>query len=87
MTLRFRLHRFDSHLRQHTIQVQKTLVALKEEKSEAHRLLGLIYAALAELEGELVGAGDLGDADQSELAKTIENRADEIVKILAGQQS
>jgi hypothetical protein len=86
MTLRFRLHRFDSHLRQHTIQVQKTLAALKEEKSEAHRLLGLIYAALAELEGNLIGAGDLGDAEQSELAKTIEKRADEIVDILAGQK-
>jgi uncharacterized damage-inducible protein DinB len=86
MTLRFRLHRFDSHLRQHTIQVQKTLVALESEKTEAHRLLGLIYAALAELEGELIGAGNLGAADVAGLAKVIEQRADEIVDILAGQK-
>jgi hypothetical protein len=86
MSLRFRLHRFDSHLRQHTIQVQKTLVALKNEKTEVHRLLGLIYSALAELQGELIGAGELGAADLAELAKTIEQRADEIVNILAGQK-
>jgi hypothetical protein len=86
MPLRFRLHRFDSHLRQHTIQVQKTLVALQAEKSEVHRLLGLVYAALAELQGNLIGAGDLGAAGQNELAKSIEKRADEIVKILAGQK-
>jgi DinB superfamily len=87
MPLRFRLHRFDSHLRQHTIQVQKTLVALQSEKTEVHRLLGLIYAALAELEGSLIGAGDLGAEDLAELAKTIEGRADEIVNILSGQKN
>jgi hypothetical protein len=87
MSLRFRLHRFDSHLRQHTIQVQKTLVALNSEKTEAHCLLGLIYAALAELKGNLIGAGDLGAADLARLAKTIEQRADEIVNTLAGQKN
>ncbi len=86
MSLRFRLHRFDSHLRQHTIQVQKTLVALQSEKTEVHRLLGLMYAALAELQGNLIGAGDLGAADLAELAQDIEQRADEIVNILAGQK-
>jgi hypothetical protein len=86
MPLRFRLHRFDSHLRQHTIQVQKTLVSLRSEKTEVHRLLGVIYAALAELEGNLIGAGNLGAASLASLAKTIEQRADEIVNILAGQK-
>lgn len=86
MSLRFRLHRFDSHLRQHTIQVQKTLVALDSEKTEAHRLLSLIYAALAELEGNLIGAGNLGTADLADLANAIEQRADEIVNTLAGQK-
>jgi hypothetical protein len=87
MSLRFRLHRFDSHLRQHTIQVQKILVALQNEKTEVHRLLGLIYSALAELQGNLIGAGDFGASDLAELAKTIEQRADEIVNILAGQKN
>jgi hypothetical protein len=85
MSLRFRLHRFDSHLRQHTIQVQKTLISLRSEKTEAHRLLGLIYAALAELEGTLIGAADLGTAELAGLATAIKQRADEIVNILAGQ--
>jgi uncharacterized damage-inducible protein DinB len=86
MPLRFRLHRFDSHLRQHTIQVQKTLVSLHSEKTEVHRLLGLIYAAIAQLEGELIGAGNFGAAELAGLAKIIEQRADEIVNILAGQK-
>jgi hypothetical protein len=53
--LRFRLHRFDSHLRQHTIQIDKTLAALGLAPNETRRLLRLIYAALAEVEGLLIG--------------------------------
>jgi hypothetical protein len=45
--VRFRLHRFDAHLRQHTIQIEKTLAALGRPPSEALRLLRLAYAALA----------------------------------------
>ncbi len=54
-SLRFRLHRFDSHMRQHTIQIDKTLAALGLLPTETRRLLRLIYAALAEVEGTLIG--------------------------------
>src|SRR3712207_6856353 len=43
LPLRFRLHRFDSHLRQHTIQAGKTLEGIGRAPSEAKRLLQLIY--------------------------------------------
>lgn len=53
--LRFRLHRFDSHMRQHTTQIDKTRAALGLLPNETARLLRMIYAALAEVEALLIG--------------------------------
>ncbi len=50
-TLRFRLHRYESHMRQHTVQIEKTLSLLGQDASEAQRLLRLVFAALAEAGG------------------------------------
>ena len=83
MSLRFRLHRFDSHMRQHTIQVDKTLEGIGRAPNEAKRLLRLIYAALAEAEGATIGAWELGDELRRERAEAIAARTDEIVGILA----
>ena len=83
MPLRFRLHRFDAHLRQHTIQVDKTLLALGHELTEARRLLRLIYAALAEVEGALIGAPDPVALDlRRQTAAAIADRTHEIAAIL-----
>lgn len=60
LSVRFRLHRFESHMRQHTVQIDKTLVALGHGPSEARRLLRMIYGALAGAEGALIGAQDAG---------------------------
>lgn len=60
LSVRFRLHRFESHMRQHTVQIDKTLAALGHGPSEAHRLLRMIYGALAGAEGALIGAEDAG---------------------------
>jgi hypothetical protein len=79
MSIRFRLHRFDSHLRQHTIQIDKTRVALGQFPNEAQRLLRLIYAALADANGAIIGAWEIGESSRLELAKTITARAEEIV--------
>jgi hypothetical protein len=54
--IRFRLHRFESHMRQHTIQIDKTLVALNMPLSEVKRLLRLTYAAWADANSALIGA-------------------------------
>jgi hypothetical protein len=83
MSLRFRLHRFDSHLRQHTVQVDKTLEAVGGPPSEAKRLLRLIYGALAEAESATLGAWEVGRELRREVAETISARADEIAGILA----
>ena len=82
LPLRFRLHRFDAHLRQHTIQVDKTLAALGHAPTEARRLLRLIYAALAEVEGALIGAAGVGDELLRHAAASIAARSEEISVIL-----
>lgn len=47
---RFRMHRFEEHVRQHTIQVDKTLVAIGHPPTEAERLVRIVYTALAGVE-------------------------------------
>lgn len=82
MSLRFRLHRFDSHLRQHTIQIEKALEQVGPPLNEARRLLRLIFAALAEAEGATIGAWDWGTERRRDTARRIAARANEIADIL-----
>lgn len=82
MSLRFRLHRFDSHLRQHTVQADKTLAGIGRRPNEAKRLLRLIYAALAQFEGAAVGAWEVGATLRRDVADAITARAEEIAGIL-----
>jgi len=84
LPVRYRLHRFDAHLRQHTIQVEKTLEALGNSPNEAVRLLRLVYNALAEVEGTVIGAWDFGYALQEELAVQIAGRSEEVSSTGAG---
>ncbi len=80
-TVEFRLHRLDAHLRQHTVQIEKTLDALGQTPSEAQRLLRLIYAALADVDSIIIGDWSVGKAQRRELAGKISVRADEITAI------
>jgi len=82
-TLQHRLHRFDAHLRQHTIQAEKTLAQLGQPASEAKMLLRLVYQAWAEVEAATIGAPDLGLAEQQALAQTIQARAAEVAQVVA----
>ena len=58
MPIRFRMHRFEEHLRQHTIQLDKTLAVIRPP-TEAHRLVRNIYNALADVETATDPAEDL----------------------------
>lgn len=78
LPVRYRLHRFDAHLRQHTVQAEKTLTAIGHEPNESKRLLRLVYNALAEAEGMVIGDWEYGADRQSELAELIAARAEEI---------
>jgi uncharacterized damage-inducible protein DinB len=68
--IRFRMHRFEEHLRQHTIQLDKTLAVIRPP-TEAHRLVRNIYNALADVESADEPAEDLRAA----VANVISERA------------
>jgi hypothetical protein len=84
MALEFRLHRFDAHLRQHTIQVEKTLDMLDLRLGEVKRLLRYIHAALAEVEGIKIGFEELCADEQLCVANKIASYADEVVRVISG---
>ncbi len=77
--IRFRMHRFEEHLRQHTIQVDKTLVALGHPPTEAERLVRNLYTALAGLES--VSDAGVGTALLEGCAKAIDAIAAEVERI------
>lgn len=80
--IRHRLHRYEAHFAQHTIQIDKTLVAIGQAPSESKCLLRKIFAALAEAEGLLIGAENMDDTVILETASSISERTAEIAKIL-----
>lgn len=51
----FRLGRYGSHIREHTIQVDKTLAMLRLEQTEAERLVRLVLATYGRLEALVIG--------------------------------
>ena len=77
-----RLHRFEAHFAQHTIQIDKTLVSLGLAASESKLLLRKIFAALAEVEGLLIGANKIDDAALVATASSISARVEEIRNLL-----
>lgn len=76
-TLEYRLHRMDAHLRQHTIQIEKTLDQLGRSPSEARRLIRMVFGALAEVEGVLIGASSVGQNRRESTAASIRSAADD----------
>jgi hypothetical protein len=82
--MRFRLHRFDSHMRQHTIHAEKTLTALLGPPPETQRLLRLIYQAWAEVEGVLIGSPDTGIELRAATTEKIAGYLDEVKEVVEG---
>jgi len=54
--IRFRLIRVELHLRQHTVQADKTMAAIGHTPTEAERLCRLVYLGLGDVEAALLGA-------------------------------
>lgn len=81
--LHHRLHRYEAHFTQHTIQIDKTLVAIGQPPSESKRLLRKIYAALAEAESQMIGVEKMDDAAILSTASSIQERTKEIEVILS----
>lgn len=85
MTVEFRLHRFDSHLRQHTIQAEKALASLQGHPGEIKRLLRLVYSALAEAEAAAIGAWEIGIGMRKATAGQIAGWAGEVMAALMAE--
>jgi hypothetical protein len=58
----FRLGRWSSHIREHTVQVEKTLVMLDRRPSEVDRLVRLVLAGWGRAEAVVYGSSDAGPA-------------------------
>ncbi|HNB53941.1 MAG TPA: DinB family protein, partial [Anaerolineales bacterium] len=86
MPIRFRLGRFTSHMRQHTVQIEKILAAIAPPPNEARRLIRLLYAALAQVDVPLIGVNPDHPACAA-LAKTLTHRTAEIAEALISQTS
>jgi len=86
-TLEYRLHRFEAHLRQHTVQAERTLDQLGRPANEARRLIRLLFAALAEAEASVIGAPEIGVAARAETAAMLRRRAAELTAAVAQAQT
>lgn len=80
--IRHRLHRYEAHFAQHTVQIDKTLVAIGHPPTESKRLLRKIYAALAEAEGLMIGAQKMDDTAILAAASSISERTSELGALL-----
>jgi len=74
--IRFRMHRFEAHMIQHTVQVDKTLEWLDLGPTEARRLARVLYRDLAAV--EMLSANSFGQNERDEVAKTISDYASDI---------
>ncbi len=76
--IRHRLHRFEAHIAQHTVQIDKTLASIGCEPSETKRLSRKIYAALADAESAMIGVDDEVLPASDALSMVIADRTAEI---------
>lgn len=81
-SLQYRLHRFVAHMRQHHIQIEKTMRLLSLPESEAHRFLRLVYRALASVENCSIGAPTVAHEQIQTLSAMILERAEAIQKVV-----
>jgi hypothetical protein len=74
----FRLYRFDWHIRDHTVQIEKILEAIGHQRTETQLRARALYGALGEVEASLIGANRILIGRQRALAEAIIQRAEEI---------
>ena len=80
--IRHRLHRYEAHFVQHTVQIDKILVAIGQGPSESKRLLRKMYVALAEAEGWMIGVEKTDETAIVAAASSIAERVTQIKSLL-----
>lgn len=78
----FRIGRFTAHVREHSVQIEKTLLALGHVPGEAALHIRTLYRTLARVEGALMGAAAL-EKECALTARTIDKRCAEVVEAVA----
>jgi hypothetical protein len=81
-SIRHRLHRYEAHFAQHTVQIDKTLAVIGLAPTESKRLLRKLYAALAEVDAQTIGAEKMDDTAILATTRSISERIEEIRKLL-----
>jgi len=76
--LRFRLQRFDAHLREHTIQIDKTILGISHTVTEGERLALLLHGALGECEAAALGAPNAASDRQQDVIRRLNAWADRL---------
>lgn len=79
--IRHRLHRYEAHIIQHTVQIDKTLSAIGLPPAEPQRLIRYLYAALADAENQMIGQAK-PDPIIEAVANSILERTIEISRLL-----
>lgn len=67
VNIAFRLGRWSSHIREHTVQIEKTLVTLDHQPTEVDRLVRLVLASWGQAEAVVFGAA-MADGASGSLA-------------------
>ena len=80
--IQHRLHRYEAHYAQHTIQIDKALAAIGKAPTESMRLIRKLYAALAEAEGMMIGGEKTESAVTLATADSIVDRTNLISALL-----
>ena len=88
VTVGFRIGRWASHLREHTIQIEKTLAMLGRQSTEVERLVRLLFDGFGRLEEVVFGldpdqVGRQHDAEAS-IADAISGVTSELTRIAPG---
>jgi len=84
VTTGFRVGRWSTHIQEHTVQVEKTLVLLDRAPTEVERMVRLLYRAFGRMESAAWGGGqDLGEAADAP-AQWMEVAVAEVEEIAAG---
>jgi hypothetical protein len=81
--VRYRLHRLTSHLREHTVQVEKTLAVLGHRPTEVARIVRVVAHAYGRLEAEAIARPGDDDPAVAVLADTVERAGRHAEELLA----
>lgn len=79
--LRFRLKRYVWHPRDHAVDIDKILDEAGHRRTATQRFASRLFSGLGIAEGALIGAEGLMDSRLRDLARTIDQRADEAERL------